>query len=107
MVAETISLGILSLPKALSVLGMFPGIILLLALGAIASYTGYVIGQFKIAYPHVHSMADAGFVLGGRLGREILGFGQIMFLVLIMGSHILTFGIMMNAVSLISLFFIT
>jgi amino acid permease len=55
MVAETISLGVLSLPAALSVLGIIPGLILIVFLGILASYTGYVIGQFKIRYPHVHS----------------------------------------------------
>jgi len=55
-----------------------------------ATYTGYVIGQFKQKYPHVHSMADAGEVLFGPIGREVLGVGQILFFIFIMGSHILT-----------------
>jgi len=53
MIAETISLGILSLPKVLADVGMVPGIILLIGLGGLATYTGYVLGQFKKAYPHV------------------------------------------------------
>lgn len=44
MIAETISLGILSLPSVLSSIGMIPGAILIVALGIIATYTGYVIG---------------------------------------------------------------
>lgn len=64
-----------------------------------ATYTGYVIGQFKAKYPHVHSMADAGEVLWGPLGREVLGTGQMLFFIFIMGSHILTFSIMMNAIT--------
>ena len=99
MIAETISLGILSLPYALSTLGLIPGLILLISLGALATYTGLIIGQFKLRHPHIHSMADAGIVLFGRLGGEILGAGQLLFVVFIMGSHILTFSIMMNAVT--------
>lgn len=99
MVAETISLGILSLPKAISVLGIIPGIVLLVVLGALASYTGYVIGQLKIVYPHIHSMADAGEILFGAVGRELFGVGQLVFFIFIMASHILTFSIMMNAVT--------
>lgn len=99
MIAETISLGILSLPAALSTLGLIPGLILLVGLGALASYTGYVIGQFKLLHPEVHSMGDAGYILFGRVGREILGAGQLIFIVFIMGSHILTFSIMMNAIT--------
>lgn len=99
MVAETISLGILSLPQAMATLGVIPGLILLVSLGAMASYSGYVIGQFKLRHPHIHSMGCAGEVLFGRLGGEILGWGQFFFYVFIMGSHILTFSIMMNAIT--------
>ena len=99
MVAETISLGVLSLPAALSVLGMIPGVILIVSLGILASYTGYVIGQFKIRYPHVHNMADAGEILFGSIGREFFGFGQLFFIVFVMAAHILSFSIMMNAIT--------
>ena len=75
------------------------GLILILGLGIVATYTGYVIGQFKLRYPFIHNMADAGEVLLGRPGREIFGAAQLMLLVFIMGSHILTFVIMMNTLT--------
>ncbi|KAI9867328.1 MAG: hypothetical protein M1813_009606 [Trichoglossum hirsutum] len=75
------------------------GIIVIIGLGMAATYTGYVIGQFKAQYPHVHNMADAGEVLLGVIGREVFGVAQIIFLVFIMGSHILTFSIMLNVLS--------
>ena len=53
LIAETISLGILSLPSVLATVGMAPGVILIAGLGIIATYTGYVFWQFKMAYPHV------------------------------------------------------
>ena len=53
MIAETISLGILSLPSVLAAIGFAPGIILIISLGLVATYTGYVLGQYKAAYPHV------------------------------------------------------
>ncbi|KAJ5954312.1 hypothetical protein N7501_008591 [Penicillium viridicatum] len=104
MIAETISLGILSLPSAVATLGLVAAVILILGLGLLATYTGYVIGQFKLRYPHVHSMADAGEVMFGqfglgRFGREFLGTAQLLFLVFIMGSHILTFTVMMNTLT--------
>lgn len=74
-------------------------VVLIVGLGLVATYTGYVIGQFKLRYPHVHSMADAGEVMLGRFGRELLGTAQLLFLVFIMGSHILTFIVMMNTVT--------
>lgn len=74
-------------------------VVLIVGLGILATYTGYVIGQFKLRYPHVHSMADAGEVMMGAFGRELLGTAQVVFLVFIMGSHILTFMVMMNTVT--------
>lgn len=44
MIAETISLGILSLPSVLAEIGMIGGAILIVALGIVATYSGYVIG---------------------------------------------------------------
>ncbi|OQE37881.1 hypothetical protein PENCOP_c009G04345 [Penicillium coprophilum] len=99
MIAETISLGILALPKALAILGLVPGILTILGVGIISTYTAYTIGQFKCRHVQVHSMADAGELLMGRLGRSILDVGQIIFFVLVMGSHVLTFSIMMNVLT--------
>src|SRR5437667_6320210 len=77
----------------------FRGISIIVGLGMAATYTGYVIGQFKARYPHVHSMADAGEVLLGAVGREVFGIAQITFLVFLMASHVLTFSIMLNVLS--------
>ncbi|KAI9831470.1 MAG: hypothetical protein M1819_005069 [Sarea resinae] len=99
MIAETISLGILSLPSVLAAIGIVPGIILIAGLGLVATYTGFVLGQFKLRYPHVHNMADAGEILLGPIGREIFGAAQIIFLIFVMGSHVLTFSIMLNVIS--------
>ncbi|CAG8023945.1 unnamed protein product [Penicillium salamii] len=99
MIAETISLGILSLPKALATLGLVPGIFAIIVIGIISTYTGYTIGQFKCRHVQVHSMADAGDILMGRFGRATLDAAQIVFFMLVMGSHILTFSIMMNVLT--------
>ncbi|RAK71276.1 amino acid transporter [Aspergillus fijiensis CBS 313.89] len=99
MIAETVSLGILSLPAAVAALGIVPSVIALLGLGGMATYTGYVIGQFRWRYPHVHSMADAGEVLWGPFGRELLGGGLILLLIFVMGSHLLTFSVAMNTMT--------
>ena len=68
MIAETISLGILSLPSVLGTISIVGGLIVLIGLGIIATYTGYVLGRFKMAYPHIHNMADAGEVLFAPIG---------------------------------------
>ncbi|KAE8154635.1 transmembrane amino acid transporter protein-domain-containing protein [Aspergillus avenaceus] len=99
MVAETVSLGILSLPAVVAALGLAPSIVLLLGLGLLATYTGYTIGQFRWRYPHIQSMADAGEVLMGSFGREFLGTGQLLLVIFIMASHILTFTVAMNTIT--------
>jgi len=106
MIAETISLGILSLPSVLATIGMAPGAVLIICMGILATYSGYVIGQFRTAYPWVHSMADAGHVLlkpcGPRwanFGKEFLGAAQTIFLVFSMASHILTWTICFNTIT--------
>lgn len=118
MVAETVSLGVLSLPAAVATLGLVPyvfktrqfrstpytntsnsSIILILALGLLATWTGYMIGQMKLKYPYIMTMADAGEVLGGAFGREFMGVCQILFLIFIMSSHLLTFTVAMNTIT--------
>lgn len=81
MIAETISLGILSLPSVLATIGFVPGIILIIAMGALATYTGYVLGQYKAAYPRVHNLADALEVMWGPFGREFGGAARTIFLI--------------------------
>ncbi|KAL4957858.1 transmembrane amino acid transporter protein-domain-containing protein [Aspergillus filifer] len=99
MVAETVSLGVLSLPAAVAGLGFVPAIIILVALGIFATYTGYVIGQFKNKYPQVTNMADAGEVIAGSFGREFMGVAQMLFFVFVMASHLLTFTVAMNTLT--------
>lgn len=44
-------------------------------------------------------MADAREIVIGNSGRRILGIAQLVFFVFVMGSHILTFSIMMNVLT--------
>ncbi|KAL2800252.1 transmembrane amino acid transporter protein-domain-containing protein [Aspergillus keveii] len=99
MVAETISLGVLALPAAIGNLGLVPALCILLGLGAVATYTGYVVGQLKWKYPHISSAADAGQLIMGRFGRELLFWSNMMYLVFIMASHLLTFTVAMNTIT--------
>ncbi|GAB1201045.1 hypothetical protein APSETT444_010432 [Aspergillus pseudonomiae] len=75
------------------------GVILIVGLGLLALYTGYNIGLFRERYPHIQSLADAGEILLGRFGRELFGLGQFLFCIFVMGSHILTFRVMMNTIT--------
>ncbi|KAK8035417.1 hypothetical protein PG993_010412 [Apiospora rasikravindrae] len=104
MIAETISLGILSLPAVIAALGLVPGIILMLIMGILATYSGLVMGEFRQAHPWVQSFGDAGEVMGnaigcGRLFQEIFGGAQTIFQIFVMGSHLLTWTICLNNLS--------
>ncbi|KAJ5750446.1 hypothetical protein N7533_007474 [Penicillium manginii] len=99
MIAQSVSLGVLSLPSSMAVLGLVPGCIIIVGIGAMTTYTGYVVGQFKLRYPQVHNMSDASEILFGAWGREIFGVAQILCFIFLMGAHILTFSIMMNTLS--------
>ena len=99
MRAHTVSLGILALPSALARIGVVPGALLIVLLGLFATWTGDLMGKFKLAHPAVRHMADAGEIVWGPWGREILGAAQILFLIFCMASHLFTSGIMLNTIT--------
>ncbi|KAF2470083.1 transmembrane amino acid transporter [Lindgomyces ingoldianus] len=89
MIAEIVSNGMLSLPSSLAVVGIVPGLLLIIFLGVFATYTSYLLVQFKLRHPEVHSMGDAGFILFGPFGRELLAFGTIVFAIFATGGQLL------------------
>ncbi|TDL22996.1 transmembrane amino acid transporter [Rickenella mellea] len=90
MIAEIVSNGMLSLPQSLAIVGIVPGLILIIFLGAFATFTSYLLIQFKLNHPEVHNMGDAGYILLGPVGREVLGLGTIIFAICGVGSVTLT-----------------
>ena len=53
MIAETVSLSILSLPSVLATVGMILGIILIAGMDILTTCSGFVIGHFKLVYSRV------------------------------------------------------
>lgn len=51
MIAEIVSNGMLSLPSSLAVVGMVPGVIIILFLGIFATFTSWLLIQFKLRHP--------------------------------------------------------
>lgn len=90
LLVEAIALGALSIPSAFATLGMVAGVILTVSVGLIAIYTSYVVGQVKLAFPHVAHYADAGRLMMGRFGYELVGAMFALELVFLVGSHCLT-----------------
>lgn len=131
MIAEIVSNGMLSLPSSLAVVGVVPGVIVILFLGIFATFTSWLLIQFKLRHPNgknnvgpvpfgggggqfhsaagretqnekpnrpfylhilattVHSMGDAGMILFGPIGREVLAGGTVIFAVFGNGSQLI------------------
>lgn len=68
-----IGLGVLSIPAVFDVLGIVPGVICLCTIGAITTWTDYMVGVFKLRHREVYGIDDAGGLMFGRVGREFLG----------------------------------
>ena len=99
LIVTAVALGSLSLPGAFAILGMVPGVILTVGIGLIAMYGSYVVGQVKIKYPHISHYADAGRMMFGKIGYEVIGVMFILQLCFTTGSHVLTGAIMFDTLS--------
>lgn len=65
-----IGLGVLSIPAAFDVLGMIPGIICMLAIATIITWSDYMVGAFKLRHRAVYGIDDACGLMFGSLGRH-------------------------------------
>lgn len=55
MIAENVSLGILSLPAVIAKVGLIGGLIAIVGLGIFTTYSGYLLWQFRMRYPQVRT----------------------------------------------------
>ncbi|TDZ16257.1 N amino acid transport system protein [Colletotrichum orbiculare MAFF 240422] len=104
LVAETVSLGILSLPSVLATVGLVPGIIIICVLSGLATYSGLLLAEFRKQYPHVRHFGDAVELIGRPIGmggvfREVFGWAQTILQVFLTGGHILLWTICMNTLT--------
>ncbi|GIJ90451.1 hypothetical protein Asppvi_009405 [Aspergillus pseudoviridinutans] len=90
LIVEAIALGSLSIPSSFATLGMVPGVICCVGLGFVAIYTSYVVGQVKLKFPQVAHYPDAGRLMFGRFGYELINVMLILQLTFLTGSHCLT-----------------
>ncbi|KAI1021403.1 hypothetical protein LB505_000227 [Fusarium chuoi] len=71
MTKTQVGLGVLAIPKTFHTLGLIPGVFCLIAIGGMTSWSGYIVGTFKLKHKEVYTIDDAGKVMFGRVGREI------------------------------------
>ncbi|KAF3352673.1 hypothetical protein VdG1_08839 [Verticillium dahliae VDG1] len=80
MMKTQIGLGVLSIPAAFDTLGIVPGVLVLCAISAITTWSDYIVGVFKLRHREVYSIDDAGQLMFGRIGREVMGVAFCLFL---------------------------
>lgn len=68
-----LGLGVLSLPSAFDTLGLIPGIICLVVVAVITSWSNYMVGDFKLRHREVYGIEGVGQIIFGPIGREFLG----------------------------------
>ncbi|KAF4969162.1 hypothetical protein FSARC_3538 [Fusarium sarcochroum] len=100
MMKTQIGLGVLSIPAVFDVLGIVPGVICLIVIAGITTWSDYMVGVFKRNHPQVYSIDDAGFLIFGKIGREIFGVAFCLYWIFVAGSGMLGLSIGLNAVSL-------
>ncbi|KAK2029003.1 transmembrane amino acid transporter [Colletotrichum zoysiae] len=99
MMKTQIGLGVLSIPSIFDTLGMVPGVVLLCVIGGITTWSDFVVGTFKLRHPQVYGIDDAGELMFGRLGREVLGAAFCLLFTFTSGSAMLSISIALNALS--------
>ncbi|KAI3399552.1 hypothetical protein diail_6574 [Diaporthe ilicicola] len=99
MIKTQIGLGVLSIPSAFHVLGMIPGVICLIAIAIITTWSNYIVGAFKLRHRAVYGIDDAGGLMFGRLGKEFLATAFCLYWIFVAGSGMLGISIGLNAVS--------
>ncbi len=98
-VTNEVGIGMLSLPSALNVLGFFPGILCIVAMGALSLYTAYNLIQYWRKYPDMVNIVDYGRVLGGSWCEAVFAAGFLTNMAFISASALVTLTIGLNTVS--------
>lgn len=67
-----IGLGVLAIPLVFDILGLIPGIICLLTIATITTWSDYMVGVFKLNHPEVYGIADVGTFAAGKFGYWVM-----------------------------------
>ncbi|KAM0342563.1 hypothetical protein ACHAPU_009415 [Fusarium lateritium] len=100
MMKSQIGLGVLSIPASFDALGLIPGIICMLVVAVITTWSDLVVGNFKRRHPEVYGIDDAAGLVFGRFGKEFYGISYTLLTICIAGSAMLGISIALNSLSL-------
>lgn len=73
MMKTQIGLGVLSMPIVFDALGIVPGVIILLIIAGVTTWSDWMVGVFKLRHRDVYGIDDVGRLLFGRIGYEVFG----------------------------------
>ncbi|KAK9851851.1 amino acid transporter [Penicillium brevicompactum] len=99
LIKTQIGLGVLSMPKVFDTLGIIPGIVLLVVIAGMTTWSNWMIGVFKIRHPSVYGIDDVGRMLFGRFGFELFGAAYTLYWIFSGGSALLSISISFNALT--------
>jgi amino acid permease len=99
LITNQVGLGILSLPAIMHVLGLIPGIIAIIGLGILTTYTGFVLLQVYRRYPNCVNIVDMGKAVGGRPLEIIVATGLMIKICLTCASASVTLSVAFNTMS--------
>lgn len=94
-----IGLGVLSIPVVFDTLGLIPGIICLITIAVVTTWSDYMVGIFKLRHPEVYGIDDVGHLIFGRVGYVILGGAFVLYWIFVAGSGMLSISIALNSLS--------
>ncbi|KZP07412.1 hypothetical protein FIBSPDRAFT_875502 [Athelia psychrophila] len=98
---DQVCLAIMAQSWSLSVLGWVPGIVTMLAAGALFWITSYTMWKFIMKNPQIKDICDFGYYAFGKskLAYEFTGFMLLANNILLIGFHILTGAKILNTLS--------
>lgn len=99
MMKSEMGIGILSIPEAFGTLGLIPGILVLLAISGVTTWSSYVVGVFKLKHPQAYGFADTAAIIFGPVGREVASVAFCLLWIFVAASGLLGVSIGLNAVS--------
>ncbi|GAA6021117.1 hypothetical protein JCM10207_003373 [Rhodosporidiobolus poonsookiae] len=100
LIKTQLGIGVLTIPSALHTLGLVPGVLCILALAIITTWTDFTIGRFKVRHPEVYSLSDAGRLMFGPVGEWTFAIATWFFMTFVAGSAIISLSVAFNALSL-------
>ncbi|KAJ5116035.1 hypothetical protein N7456_000383 [Penicillium angulare] len=99
LIHTEVGIGILSLPSVFQKIGLIPGLLAILGVGTLSTWTAYVMLLYWRRYPHIDNLPDALRVLSGNVLAAIGGVGLIINLSLACSSATLAMSVALNTLT--------